>query len=96
MAAVKQDRSKGKVNEKITKNQPQVCWPRECAESALISFPPSQTGFSGFSGPQSETGPTVHTHLYDPTVLKQIKLAAQTSGVRHSLTSAEVKKRKDL
>lgn len=67
----------------------------ECAESALISFPPSQTGFSGFSGPQSETGPAVHTHLYDPTVLKQIKLAGQTSGVRHSLTSAEVKKRKD-
>ena len=68
----------------------------ECAESALISFPPSQTGFSVFSGPQSETGPTVHTHLYDPTVLKQIKLAAQTSGVRHSLTSAEVKKKKRL
>ena len=68
----------------------------ECAESALISFPPSQTGFSVFSGPQSETGPTVHTHLYDPTVLKQIKLAEQTSGVRHSLTSAEVKKKKRL
>ena len=38
MAAVKQDRSKGKVNEKITKNQPQVCWPRECAESAHIYY----------------------------------------------------------
>ena len=44
----------------------------KCAESSLISFTPSQTGFSGFSGPQSETGPTVHTHLYDPTVLKQV------------------------